>query len=64
MNAFRAGLNDVFPFNELKAAGNHPGFPTGRAGSHGGVNFHNDILVGGLEHFLFSHMLGIIIPID
>ena len=23
-----------------------------------------EILVGGLEHFLFSHMLGIIIPID
>ena len=22
------------------------------------------ILVGGLEHFLFSHILGIIIPID
>ena len=24
----------------------------------------NAILVGGLEHFLFSHILGIIIPID
>ena len=23
-----------------------------------------DELVGGLEHFLFSHILGIIIPID
>ena len=24
----------------------------------------DDYLVGGLEHFLFSHILGIIIPID
>ena len=25
---------------------------------------HDDILVGGLEHFLFFHILGIMIPID
>ena len=30
------------------------------------VNIKNlhDLLVGGLEHFLFSHILGTIIPID
>ena len=28
------------------------------------VRSHNFKLVGGLEHFLFSHILGIIIPID
>ena len=32
------------------------------------TNLHNSghqlVLVGGLEHFLFSHILGIIIPID
>ena len=28
------------------------------------INFAVIFLVGGLEHFLFSHLLGIIIPID
>ena len=29
-----------------------------------GVPFYRDFLVGGLEHFLFSHILGMIIPTD
>ena len=28
------------------------------------VNVNKGILVGGLEHFLFFHILGIIIPVD
>ena len=28
------------------------------------IYHHNNLLVGGLEHFLFSHILGIIIPTD
>ena len=28
------------------------------------VQIYEDILVGGLEHFLFFHILGIIIPTD
>ena len=28
------------------------------------TGFNKDILVGGLEHLLFFHVLGIIIPID
>ena len=27
-------------------------------------DFINNFLVGGLEHFLFSHILGIVIPVD
>ena len=34
---------------------------TFKMNSHSGNGY---ILVGGLEHFLFSHILGIIIPID
>ena len=30
----------------------------------GVINQHHLVLVGGLEHVLFSHILGIIIPID
>ena len=41
------------------------GFPSMGPSNHPFTDgmFH-EILVGGLEHFLFSHILGIIIPID
>ena len=42
---------------------------TGRGGAAGGdggaaMQTRNHHLIGGLEHFLFSHILGIIIPTD
>ena len=50
--------------NKVRAPALHQGFSTWHVGSI----FHRSsaiaFLVGGLEHFLFSHVLGIIIPID
>ena len=56
----------------LATASTRPGFLwdskaldlTGWPWSEPITNIHQYILVGGLEHFLFSHILGITIPID
>ena len=65
-----AGVRGAYPPSCLEPQGGAVPQVVRKVGNHGNyhrnmwVSWNLQLLVGGLEHFLFSHILGIIIPID